>query len=86
MTDAADDRPSGRAALPDFERALAELESIVERLEGGDLSLEESLRCFERGIVLARTCQQALREAEQKVQILLEGEDSPRPFQDSPDG
>jgi len=57
----------------------------VARLEAGDLSLEESLRCFERGITLTRTCQQALREAEQKVQILLEGEDTPRPFRDGPD-
>ncbi len=76
---------SGAGALPDFERALAELESLVEKLEGGDLTLEESLRCFERGIALTRACQQALREAEQKVQILLEGEDTPRPFREGDD-
>jgi len=55
----------------DFEKALAELESLVERLEAGDLSLEESLKDFERGVSLTRACQKALAEAEQKVQILL---------------
>lgn len=56
----------------DFEAALDELEKLVENLEQGDLSLDESLKQFERGIQLTRSCQQALREAEQKVQILLE--------------
>ena len=54
----------------DFEAALAELEGIVERLEHGDLPLEESLKQFERGVELTRTCQTALRQAEQKVQVL----------------
>jgi len=80
------DEDTAPPALPDFERALAELESLVEKLEGGELTLEESLRCFERGIELTRTCQRALREAEQKVQILLEGEDEPRPFREEADG
>ncbi len=53
-----------------FEQALSELESLVETLERGELSLEESLKTFERGIELTRTCQQALKEAEQKVEIL----------------
>ncbi len=57
-----------------FERALGELEKLVEKMEGGDLSLEESLKHFERGIELTRACQKALAEAEQKVQILLEKE------------
>jgi len=57
---------------PDFEAALAELESLVERMEQGDLSLDESLKQFERGVELTRACQTALKEAEQKVQILLE--------------
>lgn len=57
---------------PDFEQALKELEDLVERMERGDLSLEESLKCFERGVELTRICQQALKEAEQKVQLLLE--------------
>ncbi|WP_275097240.1 exodeoxyribonuclease VII small subunit [Sedimenticola hydrogenitrophicus] len=57
---------------PSFEQALSELESLVETLEQGDLSLEESLKSFERGVALTRTCQQALKEAEQKIQILTD--------------
>jgi len=56
----------------DFESALKELETLVERMEKGEVSLEESLRDFERGIELTRTCQKALQEAEQKVHILME--------------
>lgn len=55
-----------------FENALAELESLVEQLEQGDISLEDSLKRFERGIELTRTCQKALADAEQKVHILTE--------------
>ncbi|MCG8056644.1 MAG: exodeoxyribonuclease VII small subunit [Candidatus Thiodiazotropha endolucinida] len=55
---------------PTFEEALKELESLVETLEQGDQSLEESLKSFERGVSLTRLCQEALKEAEQKVQIL----------------
>ncbi|MEJ2059758.1 MAG: exodeoxyribonuclease VII small subunit, partial [Gammaproteobacteria bacterium] len=59
----------------DFEQALQELETLVDRLEKGDLSLEESLQAFERGITLTRTCQSALEDAEQKVrQLTAEGE------------
>ena len=58
----------------DFEKALKELEALVERLETGDLSLEESLKDFERGVALTRACQKALADAEQKVQILLNEE------------
>ncbi len=54
----------------DFEASLQELERLVERMEKGELTLEESLQDFERGIQLTRKCQQALREAEQRVQIL----------------
>ena len=54
-----------------FEKALQELEELVEKMETGNLSLEESLKYFERGVALTRNCQQALAEAEQKVQILL---------------
>lgn len=53
-----------------FETDLAELEQLVARMERGDLPLEEALGAFERGVRLARSCQQALREAEQKVQQL----------------
>ncbi len=56
---------------PDFEQALAELETLVGRLERGDLPLEEALRTFERGVTLTRHCQSALKTAQQKVEILL---------------
>ncbi|GFO72611.1 exodeoxyribonuclease VII small subunit [Bathymodiolus japonicus methanotrophic gill symbiont] len=55
-----------------FEDSLKGLEEIVEQLEQGDISLEESLKSFEKGVNLTRICQKALQEAEQKVQILLE--------------
>ena len=71
---------------PSFEEALNELESLVETLEQGDLSLEESLKSFERGVALTRTCQQALKDAEQKIQILSEASPNaePEPFQRDP--
>jgi exodeoxyribonuclease VII small subunit len=53
-----------------FEEALSELESLVETMEKGELSLEESLTSFERGVALTRICQQALKAAEQKIEIL----------------
>jgi exodeoxyribonuclease VII small subunit len=59
-------------AAPDFEAALAELEALVEQLERGELSLEHSLRDFERGVQLARSCQLAIKGAELKVQQLVE--------------
>jgi len=62
-------------ATPDFEAALAELEAIVARLEQGDLPLEESLRQFERGVVLTRSCQKALQQAEEKIRVLSKGSD-----------
>ncbi|MDA1343581.1 MAG: exodeoxyribonuclease VII small subunit [Methyloglobulus sp.] len=61
-----------KKASPSFEDTLAELEQLVNRLERGDISLEESLQCFERGVSLTRSCQKALQEAEQKVQILID--------------
>jgi exodeoxyribonuclease VII small subunit len=56
---------------PDFEASLEELEALVERLERGDLQLEDALRSFERGVQLTRQCQGALAAAQQKVEILL---------------
>jgi len=56
---------------PEFEQALAELEALVERLEHGDLPLDEALKAFERGVALTRHCQAALQSAQQKVEILL---------------
>ena len=55
-----------------FEQSLTELQAIVERMESGQLSLEESLANFEKGIMLTRECQTALIEAEQKVKMLIE--------------
>ena len=55
----------------DFEKSLTELEGLVEKMETGDLSLEESLKHFERGVSLTKACQQALAQAEQKVKILM---------------
>jgi len=67
---------------PDFEASLKELETLVEKKKKGDLSLEDSLSHFERGVQLSRTCQQALKEAEQKVEILMKksGQDDIAPF------
>lgn len=72
---------------PNFESSLEELEDIVQALENGDLSLEESLKTFERGIKLTRKCQSALEEAEQRVSILLEqnGETESQPFEQPQD-
>ena len=55
-----------------FEESLEKLEALVERMEQGDLSLEDSLKTFEEGIKLTRECQQALAKAEQKVKMLIE--------------
>ena len=57
---------------PNFEAALAELEKIVKKMEAGEQSLEESLKSFQRGIELTRACQQGLREAEQRVEKLIQ--------------
>ncbi|MGC8519997.1 MAG: exodeoxyribonuclease VII small subunit [Steroidobacteraceae bacterium] len=76
--------------LPEFEPALAELEAVVERLERGDLPLEEALSVFERGVELTRHCQSALRAAQQRVEILTkrDGQLQVEPFAaaDSRDG
>jgi len=56
----------------DYEAAVKELEALVEKLEQGDISLEESLKLYERGVLLTRDCQDSLKAAEQKVQMLLQ--------------
>lgn len=56
----------------DFERALDELEKLVERMEEGELGLEESLKLYERGIELSKACQKALDAAEKRIRILSE--------------
>ena len=60
----------------DFEKTLKELEQLVEKMEAGELGLEDSLRQFEHGIALTRSCQAALTRAEQKVRILLQDDDT----------
>jgi len=73
-------------AVGDLDSSLQELESVVEQLESGDLSLEEALKQFERGVKLTRKCQTTLKKAEQKVEILLKktADAEPEPF-DTPD-
>ena len=58
--------------MPGFEQALAELETLVEQMEKGEMTLEDSLTKFEKGIALTRICQEQLKAAEQKVQMLVE--------------
>lgn len=55
---------------PNFEAALAELETLVTQMESGELSLDDSLKAFERGVMLARHCQTELKHAEQRVHVL----------------
>jgi exodeoxyribonuclease VII small subunit len=57
--------------MADFERKLTDLEAVVERLEQGDLSLEESVRLFEEGMKLSESCKQELEAAEGRIQILM---------------
>ena len=71
----------------DFEQSLSQLETLVASLESGDMSLEDSLKAFENGIKITRECQEALQEAEQRVEILTRnraGELQAAPF-DAPD-
>jgi len=65
-------KPPARSV--DLEKSLAELEAIVEQLESGELPLDKSLKEFERGVRLSRDCQGALKDAEQRVQVLMGGE------------
>ena len=69
-----------------FEEALEKLSVLVEKMESGDLSLEESLKLFEEGIKLSKDCQKALNDAEKKVQALLIEEDQTNtPNSENPD-
>ncbi len=71
-----------------FEESLAELEAIVEKLEGEELSLEASLKAFEEGVRLTRFCNKKLTEAEKKIEILLkdaEGNERVVPFETGSD-
>jgi len=72
----------------DFEKSLGELETLVNELEKGEMSLEDSLKAFETGVKLTRDCQGRLSEAEQRVQTLIEsqGEITLQPFHDTDGG
>lgn len=81
---AEDDSPR----LAQFESSVAELEALVEQLESGDVSLEEALAKFERGVTLSRQCQQLLKNAELRVDQLMAGPDGelePRAFEQPTD-
>lgn len=73
---------SDRNAVAQFEQSLNELEQLVAKMEDGELSLDESLGSFERGIALYRNCQAALEQAEARVKLLLDPEhpESAQPF------
>ncbi|MCX7513652.1 exodeoxyribonuclease VII small subunit [Frateuria sp. STR12] len=78
--------PAETPSVADFEHSLDELEQLVGRMEGGELSLDESLASFERGIGLYRHCQQALDQAELRVRLLLDPDapDNAEPFESQP--
>ncbi|MDO9475612.1 MAG: exodeoxyribonuclease VII small subunit [Pseudohongiella sp.] len=65
---------------PAFEETLAQLETLVSRMEDGQMSLEDALSAFETGIKLTRDCQQALQQAELKVQMLTRADGNPEAF------
>ena len=74
---------------PDFERSLARLEEVVQRLESPQLSLDEAMKLFEEGVELSRECQKQLEEAEGKVEILLRKSDGKlvaQPFEAESEG
>jgi len=76
--------PAKKSSTPDFETAMKELEQIVESMENDQLTLDESLQKFERGVKLSRICQENLKNAEQKVEQLVKkhGELVIEPFND----
>jgi exodeoxyribonuclease VII small subunit len=78
--------PADTPSVADFEHSLDELEQLVARMEGGELSLDESLASFERGIGLYRHCQQALDQADLRVRLLLDPDapDDAEPFESEP--
>ena len=73
---------SAAGSAPSFESALERLEAIVERLEGGELPLEDALRAFEEGVTLSRRCSAELEAAERRIEQLVGGDGSARvPFE-----
>ncbi|RDL44620.1 exodeoxyribonuclease VII small subunit [Marinomonas piezotolerans] len=77
---------SRKTSVRHFEENLSDLETIVTQLESNQLSLEDALKAFEKGVKLSKDCQSVLTQAEQKVQILLENNDGERlePFDPEP--
>ncbi len=80
------DAASAASPVADFEQSLDALEHLVEKMEQGQMSLEDSLAAYERGVGLYRRCQQALEQAELRVRLLSDPEqpDSAEPFGDAP--
>ena len=77
---AAPGEPMSDTSIKDFEAALAELDTLVKKLEDGDISLEQSLALYERGVQLSRFCHARLEEAERRIEILTDrGELKPAP-------
>jgi exodeoxyribonuclease VII small subunit len=68
-------------SLSKLEQTLEDLEQLVAKLEEGEMPLNQAVREFERGIKLTRQCQSVLKDAEQKIEILLAGSDDPEPFE-----
>jgi exodeoxyribonuclease VII small subunit len=69
------DMTDKKTNFPDFEKSLEELESLVEQLESGELSLDDSLKQFKRGVELTRHCQAVLEKAQQTVEKLVDNDD-----------
>lgn len=86
-SDTADAAPAA-SPVADFEQSLDALEHLVEKMELGQMSLEDSLAAYERGVGLYRRCQQALEQAELRVRLLSDPEqpDSAEPFGDTANG
>jgi exodeoxyribonuclease VII small subunit len=77
---------SDPSTIKDFEAAIAELESVVRKLEEGDLALEQSLALYERGVQLSRFCHARLEDAERRIEVLTDrGELRPAPASLAPD-
>jgi len=77
MAKGADDQAKDPSAPSDFETALKELESLIEKMEEGQLNLDDSVRHFEHGLKLIRHCEKSLQQAERKIQVLREQDDRP---------
>lgn len=74
--------------IKDFEAAISELETVVKKLEEGDLTLEQSLELYERGVTLSRYCHGRLEQAERRIDVLTEGgtlKPAPEALSDAPD-